>query len=782
MIPGLLDYEQFINYKLIPKPNGKMDKIPISPYTRQAVDAHDTLHHVSYTEALATGLPAAFVFTDADPFFFLDIDDCLEGGQWTETANMLCGLFPGCAIEVSQSGGGLHIFGTVPEHIPHGCDNKPLGSQFYTSGRFCALTGDNVTGSALIIPPLTIWKTFISQYFPPTTVAVSDGPPVGWTTEPSADWKGPDDDKELIRRMLRSKSARGIVGSTATIKQLWKADPVALGEAYPDAGGQGRAFDHSSADQALCHHLAWWTGGNCDRMDRIFRMSGLMRDKWDDRGDYYSGRTITGAVAGCTGCYVQPPKPSEATPDDTVGTVRCGFQFADVTLQVELFTGCAYVQDEHRIFVPDTGDLLKSEQFRVKFGGYSFAMDATSQTKPTRSAWEAFTESQAYHFPRVKSTCFRPELPPGVIITHEGADVINTYVPIETEATTEDPALFLGLIARLLPDDRDRSILLAYMAACVQHVGVKFQWAPILQGVQGNGKSMVSVFLSHCVGEKYTQQVNPKDLDNVFTAWISRKLLVIVEEIHSGSLRTDVMEAIKPLITNERVPLQAKGADQTTGDNRANFMMFSNHKDAARKTVDDRRLCVFYTAQQSREDMLRDGMGGSYFPQLWAWAKAGGFAAVNGFLRSYAIPAEFNPAVDAVWAPDTTSTSEAIKCSMGAVEQEIMEAVAQGVTGFKGGWVNSIALDKLIEDKRLKVAMNKRTLMLKGIGYVPHPALTGGRVNNPIIMENNKKPRLYVKAGHPAESIESPAMVSTSYQQAQGYEVGTSAAVGAAAS
>jgi hypothetical protein len=39
--------------------------------------------------------------------------------------------------------------------------------------------------------------------------------------------------------------------------------------------------DDSAADQALCSQLVFWTSGEPDRVDRLFRQSGLMRDKWD---------------------------------------------------------------------------------------------------------------------------------------------------------------------------------------------------------------------------------------------------------------------------------------------------------------------------------------------------------------------------------------------------------------------------------------------------------------------------------------------------------------------
>ena len=64
-------------------------------------------------------------------------------------------------------------------------------------------------------------------------------------------------------------------------------------------------------------------------------------------------------------------------------------------------------------------------------------------------------------FPRAASTCFRPELAPGAIVREEGFDLVNAYVPVETLTLDGDPAPFLDLLARMLPDARDRAILLS---------------------------------------------------------------------------------------------------------------------------------------------------------------------------------------------------------------------------------------------------------------------------------------------------------------------------------
>lgn len=57
----------------------------------------------------------------------------------------------------------------------------------------------------------------------------------------------------------------------------------------------GHGGDHSAADLALCSRLARFTRDG-DRLDRLFRRSGLMRPKWE-RADY-RGRTLARALSG----------------------------------------------------------------------------------------------------------------------------------------------------------------------------------------------------------------------------------------------------------------------------------------------------------------------------------------------------------------------------------------------------------------------------------------------------------------------------------------------------
>lgn len=89
------------------------------------------------------------------------------------------------------------------------------------------------------------------------------------------------DDRELLDIMFAATN-----GDKA--RRLWGGDI----SGYPSA---------SEADCALCEALAFFTGGDVGRIDRLFRQSGLYREKWK-RSDYRDA-TIAKALEGKTEFY-----------------------------------------------------------------------------------------------------------------------------------------------------------------------------------------------------------------------------------------------------------------------------------------------------------------------------------------------------------------------------------------------------------------------------------------------------------------------------------------------
>lgn len=775
---AMAQYPQFILYKLVPsatKP-GKMDKLPVDWCTGQLPPKGEggaaiwtTFANVAAVAPLyGPGYGVGFSFAESDPFWFLDIDNCLidtPTPHWSDVAMEICAALPGCAIEISQSGRGLHLFGTgtVPDHS---CKNIPLGLEFYTEGRFVALTGIGATGNCTTDHTAAL-PGIVQRYFPtdPSTSIT----PADWTTAPCPEWRGPADDQELIRRMMASH--RNPFSGKASVQDLWTRNVEALARTYPSSTGD--PYDGSSADMALASHLAFWTGRDCDRIERLMRMSGLKRDKYD-REDYLRERTIPAAVGGCANVYQErelETVPEAATSQAPTAQLVQGSTFADLDDQVRLFQGCVYVISRHQVLVPG-GHLVDAARFNAMapWNKYTYMLDAANE-RTTRKAFEALTQSQALAWPQAQNICFRPELPPGHI-TADGS--VNTWWPIETPCEEGDVSPFMNHLTKMLPIERDRQILLNYMAALVQHPGDKFQWWPLLQSVKGNGKSLILEVLEHCVGERYCHRPNAAEIaggGGKFTGWLRGRVLVGFEEIRTTH-KAEVLEILKPIVTNNRLEIQNKGVDQDMGDNRANGVLLTNYKDAVKVDDDERRYCPLFCAQQSKADLKRDGMDGGYFPRLYRWVRhEGGLAHLNHFLRTFKLDVELNPALnhggECHRAPDTSSTVDAITATLGRVEQEVMEAVQEGRTGFAGGWISSIELDRLLQERRIDglVPRVKRPEMLRSLGYVHHPGLHGGRASSPT--SDGRKPVLYVKDGHLAGQVQGGAAITRAYEAAQ---------------
>jgi len=638
-------------------------------------------------------------------------------------------------------------------------------SQAYYFGKVVGVAYESrrVDGQFIDLMPIT-------PLFPSVTGNTSGD----WTLTdtPVEEWCGPTDDDDLIRRALMSKSAASAFGGRASFADLWNADVEALSKSFPGAD----SYDASSADAALVSHLAFWTGKHGERIRSLMLKSGLVRDKWD-REDYLP-RTISEICARPGDVLqdkpVEPPSTPQAVEGAPTQTTITGQTFLSTDAQRDLFAGCVYVTDHHKVLVPG-GALLKPVQFKVAFGGYCMAMDNVNE-RTTRDAWEAFTESQVLRAPMADTICFRPDKAPGVILNDAGRTQVNTWWPADVKRKKADPSRFLAHLAKILPDTRDQTIILSYMAACVQHKGIKFQWCPVIQGAEGNGKTILSAILSEAIGQHYTHWLDAKSIVSDFNAYLANTVFLAVEELYVQEHAVEIVEKMKTIIAGGMgTSVQPKGIDSKSMRICCNLMITTNYKAAVRKTADNaRRLSVFYSAQQSKADIERAGMGGNYFPDLWDWLRAEGFAIVAELLHTYQIPAEFNPAGDCRRAPDTSTTGEVIVESQGSVEQQIAEMIAQDTPGFMGGWVSSVALDRLIGDTLKmgnRISHAKRREMMQGMGYTLHPGLLDGRVNNPV-QPDGRKPQLFIKAGHVSAGIVGAAEIARAYSTAQMLRVG----------
>ena len=250
------------------------DKIPHSPRTGRRASVTNPTTWGTF-EAACNAVETkdfsgiGFVFTESDPFVGIDFDHCLTEGQlepWVKQQLKSLGSY----TELSPSGTGLHVIGRGK--LP-GKSIKTVRAEMYDKSRYFTFTG-NTYGkprniSAMDSGILALYEELSPK--PGTSPAAIPQPhraPVQLT------------DSELIEKACSAHNGD-------RFRALYSGE---LGE-YGN--------DHSRADMALCNLLAYWTNGDIDRMDHLFRQSGLMRTKWDRQqaGSTYGRLQLEKAVA-----------------------------------------------------------------------------------------------------------------------------------------------------------------------------------------------------------------------------------------------------------------------------------------------------------------------------------------------------------------------------------------------------------------------------------------------------------------------------------------------------
>jgi putative DNA primase/helicase len=306
-------HHQFIVYR-------RADKVPFSYKTGAVANPHDAdswtdwATAASVAAAWGAGFGNGFVLTAAARIAVIDIDNCHDSltGKLSDWASILISMLPGAYVEVSISGTGVHIWFSYSGEMPaHG--NKVAGvGEFYHGDRYFALGTPYVAEGFVqgsVETDLTGALLSLQLLFPPNAATTDDGD-AQWTSVPCTESYGvPADDGELLSLALRStrpitaESAFGVANQRTSVsfEDLWTGNEKVLSQAWPASGRKdGLSYDASGVDNAVASELAYFTGCNCERIERLMLSNNaLRRDRWDEpRRDYgtWLRMTITKAV------------------------------------------------------------------------------------------------------------------------------------------------------------------------------------------------------------------------------------------------------------------------------------------------------------------------------------------------------------------------------------------------------------------------------------------------------------------------------------------------------
>jgi len=406
-----------------------------------------------------------------------------------------------------------------------------------------------------------------------------------------------------------------------------------------------------------------------------------------------AGDLLAAGVPAAAGAAVSPAAAGAAGDAAALGS----FLTAGETAQY--MAGCVWITSEGRILGPN-GRLMDQNKFNGLYGGKTFILDDAGSLT-TRSPWDAALKGAVWSVQKVDHMRFVPRLETGAVLYDEfGMTGVNTYRKPVTKPVAGDVQPFLDHLQKLVPLEHDRAVVLAFLAQCVQRPGVKIKWALVLQSMEGAGKTIFEQVMQAALGISYVYSPAPRELTEgggKFNGWMRNKLMILINEIKTDEKR-ELIEVMKPWITEYRIEMQNKGADQQMSDNPTNFLMFTNYKDAVPVNASSRRYAIVFSQIQKISDLQRLEMTGNYFSNLYRWSTGGGASAVAEWLMRYPVPPELDSEINATRAPETSATLEAIALSRGWLEQVIQEAIEGNRQGFRGGWVSTVAVGNLLRE------------------------------------------------------------------------------------
>jgi replicative DNA helicase len=224
-----------------------------------------------------------FVFSEGDGLVGIDLDHVYKDGELTPEARHVVDTLDSYT-EISPSGDGIHMIARGRIRKAH----KPNDhfAEMYQTGRFFRLTGNVFEG-----------RNDVNER--PEAVSSLEKELFGETPEESE--QAPQTGSQKVTRVSKAHAAsleriyENDIADTLRFISKWENGDRVLSlyggdmTGFEDESEDG--YNRSAADLALCNYLAVACHGDPDKMDAMFRLSKLMRDKWDVVHDPAGNRT-----------------------------------------------------------------------------------------------------------------------------------------------------------------------------------------------------------------------------------------------------------------------------------------------------------------------------------------------------------------------------------------------------------------------------------------------------------------------------------------------------------
>ncbi len=381
----------------------------------------------------------------------------------------------------------------------------------------------------------------------------------------------------------------------------------------------------------------------------------------------------------------------------------------------------------------NTLKLLKTEAFNIKNGKY--VPESANGSKQSASKYV----SDKGFMKTVDIMSYLPNTSETICQIDE-VKVLNIFnpktIPQVAQDYTEQGLEAIELVKKhikfICTTEKNSTIFTEWLAHCVQFPGKQILWSPVIQSIQGVGKSFFGELLRFCLGDRNVGTVSPTQVISDFNGWATNVMVNVLEELRvKGHNRYDAVNSLKPLITDRMIQINDKGVKQYMTYNTTNYICFTNYKDSLPLDQDDRRWWVIFVPLETLAEMPKyvDEEAVTYFPKLFNAVRSHG-SEIRKWLLEYEISKDF---LNTKQAPMTNH-----KLSMIATEEagfegylEIKELIEKGSKYFNKEVIcsNSLFEALLFEHPELDIQARNRNIILKKLGYsaLPKPVKIDGK-------------------------------------------------------
>lgn len=310
--------------------------------------------------------------------------------------------------------------------------------------------------------------------------------------------------------------------------------------------------------------------------------------------------------------------------------------------------GYVYIQLDETFYNTRTRMSLTTNGFNQSFSRFMLTRAELLEGKSSPEHLPSHVALNVFKIPTVANKMYMPG--EDDLFTLNGVPYVNFY---STDMLPELPEIISSSgqrciermeahVDHLFRVKRDGGLLLDWIAYVVQ-TGSRVNWAPVIQGVQGDGKSWFAELLKAILGMSNVVIIKGKALEEHYNAWAEGHQIVFIEEVRlHGKNRFDAVNNLKTNITNTTVEIRRMRTDIYNVINQSSYFITTNSRDGLPIDHSDTRYFPMFSRWQRKEE-LKAFMAENpdYYPDL--------YASLNepGVLRKYfmerTIGEEFDP-------------------------------------------------------------------------------------------------------------------------------------------